>query len=191
MTKPDVISTASGYAFSYSGESTHGISISDIAQSLSRLPRFNGHTEEFYSVAQHSVLVSLLLEERCYCPFIQFVGLMHDATEAYTSDIPSPLKAKLPEYKAIENAVWDRICMYFFEMKLGCVPAVKEADMALLEIEQRQLFPNASTEVDWTPWFECVEKVPETWKIEPMEHKEARAYFLDQYVKLTKKVFDA
>jgi len=74
------------------------ITIKDIAIGLSRESRFNGHTEKFYSVAQHSVLCSRLVPE-----WVALEALLHDATEAYLKDIPTPLKDMLPEYKKIEQ----------------------------------------------------------------------------------------
>lgn len=66
------------------------IDIRDIAHQLSLQARWCGATETAYSVAQHSVYVSL----RC-APESALWGLMHDAPEAYTSDIPTPLKRLL------------------------------------------------------------------------------------------------
>jgi len=68
------------------------IRIEDIAHALSNICRFNGHTREFYSVAEHSCLVHDIAYgiehtlEDCRC------ALMHDAGEAYLCDIPRPLK---------------------------------------------------------------------------------------------------
>lgn len=71
------------------------IDIKDIAWALSNLCRFVGHIKEFYSVAQHSLLVSEMSD-------YSLEGLLHDATEAYLGDISSPLKIALPDYKKIE-----------------------------------------------------------------------------------------
>jgi 5'-deoxynucleotidase YfbR-like HD superfamily hydrolase len=49
-----------------------------------------------YSVAQHSVIVSELVEQRGGDAEDAFAALMHDATEAYLGDMPHPLKHRSP-----------------------------------------------------------------------------------------------
>jgi len=84
------IQTLSGKKFSYQFATADDIDIEDIANALSNICRFAGHLPEFYSVAQHSVLVSQIVP-----PEFAFEALMHDAAEAYCQDIPAPLKALL------------------------------------------------------------------------------------------------
>lgn len=62
------------------------ISIKEIASNLSNICRFNGATGSFYSVAEHSVLVSNL------CSQFQKEALLHDASEAFTGDIVRPVR---------------------------------------------------------------------------------------------------
>lgn len=84
--KSDWIVTYTGKRFRPLDPSPDSIDIVDIAHALSNTCRFTGQTRVFYSVAQHSYLVSLL------CDNHQLYGLLHDASEAYLCDIATPLK---------------------------------------------------------------------------------------------------
>lgn len=98
---PTTIQLFSGGFFDYKDMLPEAIHIGDIAHALSMQCRFNGHVDKFYSVAQHSVLVSHHVK-----PEKAFIGLMHDATEAYTGDMAKPLKNIMPEFEAFEDDVW-------------------------------------------------------------------------------------
>jgi uncharacterized protein len=110
----------------------------DIARALANQCRFGGHSRVFYSVAQHSVIVSRLVEDRGGDVEDVFAALMHDATEAYLGDMPHPLKHRSPLGAAfreaedhLEQALRDR-----FAIKPD-VPGLKQADRALLATERR------------------------------------------------------
>src|SRR3954471_14156782 len=68
------------------------LDIADIARALANVCRFGGHCRAFYSVAQHSVIVSRLVEERGGDAEEAFAALMPNPTEAYRGDMPHPLK---------------------------------------------------------------------------------------------------
>ena len=72
------IQTSSGRYIDLLAPSSGDIAIEDIAHALSHIARFNGHTSEFYSVAQHCVLCS-----RVNPGVMSFEKLLHDAAEAY------------------------------------------------------------------------------------------------------------
>ena len=82
------------------------VHIEDIANALSNICRFTGHVKKFYSVALHSVRVSYLVP-----PEDALQALLHDATEAYMSDINSPLKHTdaLAGYRLLEQRMWEVI----------------------------------------------------------------------------------
>lgn len=110
------------------------IVIEDIAHALSMLCRYAGHCENFYSVAEHSVLVAAHMPTR----ELRMWGLLHDASEAYLVDVPRPIKPHLPGYKTAEQAVM-RAVAERFDLLPRIEPAeVKAADNAILLDEQRQ-----------------------------------------------------
>lgn len=118
--------------------------IIDIAQALSKICRFCGHCDNFYSVAQHSVLVSEIVP-----PEYAFEGLLHDATEAYLGDISSPLKRLLPEYKRIEKAMYKEIAKTY-SIPEETTDVVKRADEILLATEKRDIMPYDPTPEEWS-----------------------------------------
>lgn len=85
------------------------IDIEDIAHALSMLCRANGHFQSFYSVAQHSINCMKEAKARGYSERIQLACLLHDASEAYLSDITRPVKAELSRYKEIEAPLQEMI----------------------------------------------------------------------------------
>lgn len=109
------------------------IDINDIAWSLSMQCRYAGHVTRFYSVAEHSILVSQLV------PATDALwGLLHDATEAYLQDLVQPLKVDLPEYRAHEDRLMACIAQRFG--LVGPMPAsVKEIDRRMLFTEKHAL----------------------------------------------------
>jgi uncharacterized protein len=111
------------------------IDIEDIGHSLARLCRFLGHTEEFYSVAQHSVLVSRLVP-----PEDALWGLLHDASEAYLGDLPAPIKRDpaMAFYRDIEDRLLRTIAARFC-LRPEMPESVKRADRLLLATEFRDV----------------------------------------------------
>lgn len=106
---PDCIRTFTGIYVNVFEPTLEMICIEDIAHALSNQCRFGGHLPEFYSVAEHS----------CYCAQLvkdehKLAALLHDASEAYLVDIPSPIKARLSNYKEIEEKL-----MHIISEKFG------------------------------------------------------------------------
>lgn len=115
------------------------ISIEDIAHALSNSCRFTGHVRDFYSVAQHSVLASLAVS-----PENALTALLHDASEAYLSDIARPIKLQPgfgEVYKEAEQRLEQAIAERF-GLEWPWPAEVKWADNMLLRTEQRDLMPD-------------------------------------------------
>ena len=144
----------------------------DIARALANQCRFGGHCRVFYSVAQHSVIVSRLVEERGGDAEDAFAALMHDATEAYLGDMPHPLKHRSPLGAAFREAERDleRAIRERFAIKPD-VPGIKPADRALLATERRAF----SSELWHWPELEGVEPLDLTLEAWPPDDA-ARAF---------------
>jgi hypothetical protein len=168
----DWIQTFGGHKFHSLDPVEDEIYIEDVAHSLANLCRFNGHCLRYYSVAEHSVRVSRILP-----PDLKLWGLLHDAGEAYLTDLPRPVKQKLQAFNDMEDKV-----LAVVARKFGLVwpmpAAVKHADNVLLATEARDLMA-APPE----PWNLGVEPLAEA--IDPMLPEAARRFFLDEYALLT------
>ena len=110
------------------------IEIEDIAHSLSMLCRFNGHCPKFYSVAEHSILVSSLLPKK-----YKLWGLIHDAGEAYLSDIPRPIKNDLIGFESYEENIL-KLIIQGHKLSFPMPREVKTADDQALKIELDHFF---------------------------------------------------
>ena len=92
---------------------TEDICIEDIAHALSLMCRGGGHLKYFYSVAQHSLNCAAEAKARGWSGKLQLACLLHDASEAYISDIIRPVKANLTGYLEIESRIMEKILEKF------------------------------------------------------------------------------
>lgn len=150
------------------------IDVADIAHSLALQCRFNGHCRTFYSVADHSIRVS-----RAVPPDHALWGLLHDATEAYLSDMPRPIKVQMPIYRAAEDRLMQVIAARF-GLPWPMPAPVHHADNVLLVTEQRDLMgpPPAS-------WGLVAEPLAE--RIVPLSPQESERAFLARFDELTRR----
>lgn len=113
------------------------IDIADIAHALSMLCRANGHFKSFYSVGQHCINCAKEAKARGYSEFVQLACLLHDASEAYLSDVTRPVKAELPRYLEIEEPLQNTIWAKFLPRSLSSEEynQVFEIDDAILAHE--------------------------------------------------------
>jgi len=137
----DWIQTFGGGTFHPVAPREEEVDLRDIAHSLSLLCRFNGHCLRFYSVAEHSVRVSRLLP-----PGLRLWGLLHDAGEAYLTDLPRPVKGQMPRFREIEDGILEVIARVF-GLSWPMPPEVHAADNTMLATEARDLM--APHPADW------------------------------------------
>ncbi len=121
------ITTYYNHSFNPTTAVTEDIDIRDIAHSLSLLCRAGGHFPHFYSVAQHCLNCLAEAKARGYSVRVQLGCLLHDASEAYLSDITRPVKECLPEYRR-------------FEQQLQTLIFAKWLSPALTRDEEQQIF---------------------------------------------------
>lgn len=151
------------------------INIDDIAHALSHLCRFTGHTNRFYSVAEHCVRAAAHV-----APEYALEALLHDATEAYLGDVSSPLKCLLHEYRAIESRL-DCVIRARFGLPPLQSPQVKQADLAMLATERHHLMPATA---DHWPLLDGI--VPAAEITDPLTSTQAYNLFLDRFNQLQK-----
>lgn len=130
----------SGGWFDFLDPQNSPFSIEDVAHGLAHVCRYAGQCSEFYSVAEHSMLVADVVGDH------RLEALLHDAAEAFMGDITRPLKQLLPEYKRIEAEV-ERAILARLGLTAPIPKAVKDADLRVLAAEQLQIMPKGTA--DW------------------------------------------
>lgn len=135
------INTFTGKQFDPTKPDMDAVDIRDIAHALSLTCRGNGHVKTFFSVAQHCIHCALEAEARGYSDRVILGCLIHDASEAYMSDVPRPFKQSLPEYRQAEELLLDMIYMKFLGKTLDDTEkkCVKDIDDAMLYYDMREL----------------------------------------------------
>lgn len=171
--KSEWIQTHSGRRFCPTNPNPEAIVLQDIAHSLSMQCRFTGHCKHFYSVAQHSVLVSYLCDSQD-----ALWGLLHDASEAYLIDVPRPLKrsGKFGAYIEFEKVMQDAICTRF-GLSTGEPPSVKKADTIMLATEARDLMSPLHKD-----WRQPVDPLP--FLIDPWGPQKSKDMFMKRFFEL-------
>jgi 5'-nucleotidase len=155
--------TYSGRQFFYNtAEADDSICLIDIAKSLSRQCRCYGHMRMPVSVAEHSCVVSEIIEMQGGSDLDQLFALLHDAHEAYIGDVIAPLKAFLLErynvsIKGLADDIQNRIyaALNLPRPEPTQIQRIETADMMALAAE-RQLFMAGAH-----PWRTDVIEVPE------------------------------
>lgn len=166
------IITRSGVRFDVANPRPEDVRLDDIAHALSHLCRFVGHTDRFYSVAEHSVLVSQLCDDET-----AVLGLLHDAAEAYVGDLASPVKRQVPGFAVMEERVLSAVLV-----GLGVPPPtaalrarVANADAVALGAEAARVAPPVA-ELPSEMIHKC-RALKGRWGLSPLD---ARAAFMDR-----------
>ena len=138
------IATFSGIEFFPLSPRVEDVRLFDIAHALSMKCRYTGHCHQFFSVAQHSVMVSQMLEVMKASVEEQYIGLMHDASEAYLPDVASPIKGHIPGYREIEQRL-EKVIAGAFNFEFPHPKSIKVADAESFRHEYHQIMPS----LDW------------------------------------------
>lgn len=157
------------------------IDIIDIAHALSLMCRANGHISHFYSVAQHCLNCAAEAKARGLSKGLQLACLLHDASEAYISDITRPVKRSLPQYLEFEEVLQNQI----FD-KFNLAHLTKEEHELVKEIDDVLLYHEMLTLMR----EEIFEKQPEIVSMPDLEQRDFAAVkeaFLREYERLTNK----
>lgn len=137
------------------------IDIASVAHSLSMLCRFGGHSNEFYSVAQHCVRAAQLVPKKD-----RLQALLHDATESFVQDLIRPVKCMLLRYKELERDIWKQFAARF-RLPEEFPASVMQADEVCLKAEIRQFMnpPGRDTELasDYFARVADTDPVPRVW----------------------------
>jgi hypothetical protein len=115
-----------------------------IAQVLSRINRWNGHTWTPWSVLAHSVVAAWLVPPRW-----RLTALVHDAHEAICGDLCRPLRDVLPDFLTIERS-WKLAAATRWDVdptpQSEAVTRVIDAHLAATEARDLLRRPNAESQ---------------------------------------------
>lgn len=155
-----------------------------IAHALGQTARYRGNTDEFYSVAEHSVLVSLLMQEVTGGDPKE--GLFHDATESVLPDVSSPFKQLFPDLRRVDND-FNRSVRRAFNLPEEKSQQCKHADWLALFLESATILPGRGTDFEDPYNFrqEALRlKEKDGWGIVCLSWREAKAAFLQRHRQL-------
>ena len=131
----EYITTYTGKHFKPTEPDPELFDIADIAHALSLICRGNGHVKTFWSVGEHCICCAKEAKARGLSDRMVLACLLHDASECYMSDVPSPFKKELPEYNERE----ERMLSMIYEKFLGS-ELTPEEKMQLNAIDKAMLW---------------------------------------------------
>lgn len=176
------IQTRSGVKFYPLDPDPALIRIDDIAHSLANQCRFSGHSKRFYSVAEHSVIMSGLFETYV----CRLEALLHDAAEAYLTDVPSPIKyhPKMSYYREAEKRL-QAVIYARWGLDETKSWAISEADKHMLNIEAVHPSMMRPRHPHW-PHYPVTLVLPQDVKLYFWTPEQAAAAFLERFKELVK-----
>ena len=131
----EYITTYTGKHFKPTEPDPELFDIADIAHALSLICRGNGHVKTFWSVGEHCICCAKEAKARGLSDRMVLACLLHDASECYMSDVPSPFKKELPGYNERE----ERMLSMIYEKFLGS-DLTPEEKMQLNAIDKAMLW---------------------------------------------------
>jgi 5'-deoxynucleotidase YfbR-like HD superfamily hydrolase len=179
----DGIALLSGGMFNYNKPEESDVTIEDIASALSNVCRFSGHLPRFYSVAQHLVNTSRIVH-----PDHSFTALMHDTAEAFTNDLPTPLKFALPIFKELETKIEGAMSKRF-GFQFPYPPEVKLADTQMLLLEKNYVKEDSH---EWEYYKDVkFEHLRDKVDLESWQPRRAKREFMERFNELQAKEPDS
>lgn len=131
----DYIATFTGRHMIPTRPVSDDIDIRDIAHALSMICRGNGQLRVFFSVGQHCVLCAEEAHARGFSDRIVLACLLHDASEAYLSDVPRPFKKLLTQYHE-----WEAQLLHVIYTKFIGSDLTEEEEKILKRIDDDLLY---------------------------------------------------
>jgi uncharacterized protein len=178
MMKDSTILTYSGQRFDVLNPQIDKINILDIAHACANTCRYSGQGK-FYSVGQHSVLIADYILKQTSYKALGLAALLHDASEAYLTDVPSPFKSALVGYKEIESKVLETVFRKF-NLRYPYDPLIKTIDTRIRFDEKKWLMPD-----DGVLWNNENDFTPLDIKIKSWQPRKANLMFLERFLELT------
>lgn len=168
------IMTASGKYYNFFEPEKYKFEIEAIAHSLSQQCRWTGNCRKFFSIAQHSVLVSKHVPKEH-----ALAGLLHDGIESVMGDCSTTLKSLLPLYKELEYKA-EREMFKQFNIEFPMSKEIKKIDLVLLATERRDLMPYCG-HWDMLEGVVPLDKILKPWSVDKSKRE-----FMKRYNELTK-----
>ncbi len=163
------ITTYTGKHFDPTAPDESLFDVRDVAHALSLTCRGNGHVKTFFSVGQHCVNCAREAVQRGFSGRVVLACLLHDASEAYMSDVPRPFKHALPSYVEAEERLLEMIYEHF----LGEVLTEDEQKL-VKQIDDDMLYYDLKVLLGETPAGEAPQlRITLDYTVRPFEQVEA------------------